>query len=186
MALYVRSTGDIDLSTSSDRLLTLASEKIMLEIKKLSHSLIYFSDFLKTGCLCIWLLLAELWLMMFQSGLKRKLFWRQMEQIMVQDFNWQPPKMVQFGLIKSQPCLWILTRFFCFFFEKWPTINNKYGVTKIDHFGFLGWSQGHGFRNDLFQMMVDLKPRFIRFPGNLRRAKYHFTSSYIYLGIIWT
>ncbi|WZZ23133.1 hypothetical protein YC2023_124520 [Brassica napus] len=25
--------------------------------------------------------------------------------------------------------------------------------------------KGHGFRNDLFQMMVDLKPRFIRFPG---------------------
>ncbi|ESQ48963.1 hypothetical protein EUTSA_v10020209mg [Eutrema salsugineum] len=25
--------------------------------------------------------------------------------------------------------------------------------------------KGHGFRNDLFQMMVDIKPRFIRFPG---------------------
>ncbi|KAJ0266375.1 Alpha-L-arabinofuranosidase 1 [Hirschfeldia incana] len=25
--------------------------------------------------------------------------------------------------------------------------------------------KGHGFRNDLFQMMVGLKPRFIRFPG---------------------
>ncbi|CAA7059914.1 unnamed protein product [Microthlaspi erraticum] len=25
--------------------------------------------------------------------------------------------------------------------------------------------KGHGFRNDLFQMMADIKPRFIRFPG---------------------
>ncbi|KAJ4865894.1 Alpha-L-arabinofuranosidase 1 [Raphanus sativus] len=25
--------------------------------------------------------------------------------------------------------------------------------------------KGHGFRNDLYQMMVDMKPRFIRFPG---------------------
>ncbi|XP_033142266.1 alpha-L-arabinofuranosidase 1 [Brassica rapa] len=25
--------------------------------------------------------------------------------------------------------------------------------------------KGHGFRNDLYQMMVDIKPRFIRFPG---------------------
>lgn len=25
--------------------------------------------------------------------------------------------------------------------------------------------QGHGFRNDLAQMLVDMKPRFLRFPG---------------------
>lgn len=25
--------------------------------------------------------------------------------------------------------------------------------------------QGHGFRNDLAQMIADIKPRFIRFPG---------------------
>ncbi|KAF7801381.1 Alpha-L-arabinofuranosidase 1 [Senna tora] len=25
--------------------------------------------------------------------------------------------------------------------------------------------KGHGFRNDLFQMLVDIKPRFLRFPG---------------------
>ncbi|CAF1759414.1 hypothetical protein HID58_087724 [Brassica napus] len=27
--------------------------------------------------------------------------------------------------------------------------------------------KGHGFRNDLYQMMVDITPRFIRFPGKV-------------------
>lgn len=43
--------------------------------------------------------------------------------------------------------------------------------TEIIYFTFLTIviitiMQGHGFRNDLVQMMADLEPRFIRFPGN--------------------
>ncbi|GAY33442.1 hypothetical protein CUMW_007250 [Citrus unshiu] len=31
--------------------------------------------------------------------------------------------------------------------------------------GIIWFDQGHGFRNDLFQMLANLKPRFVRFPG---------------------
>ncbi|KAG4915788.1 hypothetical protein JHK87_053345 [Glycine soja] len=31
---------------------------------------------------------------------------------------------------------------------------------------------GHGFRNDLFQMVADLKPKFLRFPGNYLRNRF--------------
>lgn len=32
----------------------------------------------------------------------------------------------------------------------------------------LYWTQGHGFRNDLFQMVADLKPKTFRFPGTVQ------------------
>lgn len=50
----------------------------------------------------------------------------------------------------------------------------------------LNLAQGHGFRSDLLQMLVDLKPSFIRFPGmhnvifiSSITCRFYFTFSYL-------
>jgi hypothetical protein len=41
---------------------------------------------------------------------------------------------------------------------------------RINKIFILDFAQGHGFRNDLFQMVADMKPGFIRFPGMHNKA----------------
>ncbi|CAH2074078.1 unnamed protein product [Thlaspi arvense] len=107
VALYMRSTGDIDVSvsfTSSDGLLTLASEKIIALASDVSNwtkkELLLEANGTDHG--------ARLQLTTTKKG------------------------SVWFDQVSAMP---------------------------VDTY------KGHGFRNDLLKMMVDLKPRFIRFPG---------------------
>lgn len=37
-------------------------------------------------------------------------------------------------------------------------------------------TQGHGFRNDLFEMVKNLKPGFMRFPGMANKIIFRFLS----------
>ncbi|CAL9220318.1 unnamed protein product [Arabidopsis halleri] len=107
VALYVRSTGDIDVSvslTSSNGSLTLASEKIIASASDVSK-----------------------WIK---------------KEVLLEAKSTDPSARLQLTTTKKGS-IWI----------------DQVSAMPVDTY------KGHGFRNDLFQMMVDIKPRFIRFPG---------------------
>ncbi|CAA7033872.1 unnamed protein product [Microthlaspi erraticum] len=107
VALYVRSTADIDLSvslTSSDGLLTLASEKIIALASDVSN-------------------------------------WTKKE-VPLEANGTDHGARLQLTTTKKSS-IWF----------------DQVSVMPVDTY------KGHGFRKDLLQMMVNLKPRFIRFPG---------------------
>ncbi|XP_010464752.1 PREDICTED: alpha-L-arabinofuranosidase 1-like [Camelina sativa] len=107
VALYVRSTGDIDLSvslTSSSGSRTLASEKITASASDVSK-------------------------------------WTKKE-VLLEAKGTDPSARFQLTTTKKGS-IWI----------------DQVSAMPVDTY------KGHGFRNDLLQMMVGIKPRFIRFPG---------------------
>ncbi|KAH0904942.1 hypothetical protein HID58_044445, partial [Brassica napus] len=107
VALYVRSTGDIDLSvslTSSNGSLTLASEKIIASASDVSN-------------------------------------WTKKE-VVLEAKGTDHGARLQLTTTKKGS-IWI----------------DQVSAMPVDTY------KGHGFRNDLYQMMSDIKPRFIRFPG---------------------
>ncbi|CAF2155654.1 unnamed protein product [Brassica napus] len=107
VALYVRSTGDIDLSvslTSSNGSLTLASEKIIASASDVSK-------------------------------------WTKKE-VVLEAKGTDHGARLQLTTTKKGS-IWI----------------DQVSAMPVDTY------KGHGFRNDLYQMMSDIKPRFIRFPG---------------------
>ncbi|CAH8389491.1 unnamed protein product [Eruca vesicaria subsp. sativa] len=107
VALYVRSTSDLDLSvslTSSNGSLTLASEKIIASASDVSK-------------------------------------WTKKE-VILEAKETDHGARLQLTTTKKGS-IWI----------------DQVSAMPVDTY------KGHGFRNDLYQMMADIKPRFIRFPG---------------------
>ncbi|XP_006398960.2 alpha-L-arabinofuranosidase 2 [Eutrema salsugineum] len=107
VVLYLRSTGDIDLSvslTSSNGLVTLASEKIIAMASDVSN-------------------------------------WTRKEMLLEANGTDNGARLQLTTTKKGS--VWF----------------DQVSAMPVDTY------KGHGFRNDLLQMMVDLKPRFIRFPG---------------------
>lgn len=111
-------------------------------------------------------------MLIFQIGQRWRFCWKQKIPIIIQDCSWQRPVKELYGLTKCHWCLWTHTRYVIFwtytFICRFINVSHWLNICNISS-KTLWWPfillQGHGFRNDLFKMLADLKPGFIRFPG---------------------